>query len=170
MDANIKGLTLLELLFSVAIASLLLVLGVPSFVELGQSLRHKKATDDIEHFLNQSRLYAIYVGNPVFIDIQRTPWCIGASEDSTCNCHEHCELGGDTFTLNASDYPEIDLIGTSFSFEDTSQFQAFTGTAFGYNGSITLESPVAKTKVIVSALGRTRICIETGSIGALPAC
>lgn len=167
-----KGLSFVELVMAIGIVGLIAALGLPNIQHFQMTLTHHAAVHDIENLLQLARHRAINANQVINIQFKQSPWCMGVTDNSACDCHlpESCTLNGTEFVLDGRDYAPVTLTKSTFSDPFSTQFSASLGTAFGQNGSLTVSSSAGDVKVIVSSLGRTRICAQTGAIWSLEKC
>lgn len=158
-----QGLTLLELIVVVAILALLMGVAVPSMHEMLDRNRLKAAAQAIAEDLQWARSEAVKRNRPVALSLRPSNWCYGVTlaTDLGCDCHgdrdapNGCELK----RVSGADYPGIHLSATF----DRTVFEPRRATA--RNGSLRLQSSRGATiKVILSRLGRVRLCSPNGTL------
>ena len=165
MDRNTqKGFTLIELLITVVIA-----LAAPSMHQLLESRKLKGAAERAFADFQFVKTEAIKRNSPVRLDFtgfgSGNDWCYGFKVGEDCDCTEtdpdqldFCEIDGVKKVVNQDTY------GGSVSVSNAS----LPGTTSA--GNIEFELSNGTTiKVIVSSLGRIRICSES-SIGGYRSC
>lgn len=173
------GVTLLELLLTIVVLSVLLAIAVPAMNHFVEKNRLRDAAESIFTELRYARSEAIKrkPTNHVAVSFTTdgaTDWCFGIREDSACDCHENdimlpnaCMLniaGTNTFKRrSSSEFPSISLTSASFfTGNPWTGFSPVRGTAD--NGSVVLQSNSGwELRVIVSPLGRVRICSPSGA-------
>jgi prepilin-type N-terminal cleavage/methylation domain-containing protein len=165
----VRGVTLVELLVAMLIMAILLTLAVPMFSDMIDRYRLKGAAESVYEDLQYARAEAIKTSGSVYVAFQTgSNWCYGLKSGATCNCNtaNDCALGGVEKVVSHTGFTGISLT-TNFSSNDTG-FEPVRGTSLD-NGTITVTALNGKTvEVIVSTLGRVRICSDDTS--DYPAC
>lgn len=163
-----RGFTLLELMIAIAIVGIITSIAVPSFQNTLERNGLKEAAESLKSDLMFARTEAIKRSTDlnVSIDINGTSWCYGIDDDATsCDCTSSgsCAIK----TVNGSQFQDTSLTaGTDI--DVTFQFRRGTASA---NGA-TINSDNYSARVVVSNLGRIRICSPNSSraIGGYDAC
>nr|WP_280818838.1 GspH/FimT family pseudopilin [Thiorhodococcus minor] len=151
------GLTLLELITVVAILALLMGVAVPSMHEMLDRNRLKAAAQAVAEDLQWARSEAIKRNRPIALSLHPSTWCYGVTlaSDLGCDCRgdQDAPNGCELKRVSGTDYPGIRLSATF----DRTTFEPRRATA--RNGSLSLQSSRgAAIKVILSRLGRVRLC------------
>lgn len=175
------GFTLLELLVTVSLLAILLVAGMPSAQGLLSRNQLKMAAQSLSEDLQWTRSEAIRRNREVFLTIRPEAWCYGVAMHKDCDCriqdplHElACVLptGGVPVikTVSASSYPGVTLAATQFSGNPPwARFEPRRTTA--KVGSLTFRAGAQQElRVVVSLLGRVRICAPAQPVGGYPRC
>lgn len=82
-----QGMTLLELMFSIFVASVLLTIAVPSFDWLFEKERLRGAASRLAMETRQARAEAQVSGEPVTVTVVAgEAWCMGLSDAGACDC------------------------------------------------------------------------------------
>lgn len=167
-----KGFSLIELLITLSLVAIIATAATTGLSRLYLAILHRSATSNIEHFLNLSRQSAIHLAKPVRVFFQTQPWCIGATTANSCNCNKalDCLINGKPFSLQQNIHPSITVSNVAFGSNTYTGFDPMLGTAFGNNGSFSLSSAVGETRIIISALGRTRFCKVKGNFVGIKSC
>ena len=172
------GVTLLELLITLVLLSVLLEIAVPAMNHSLDKNRLRDSAEAIYTELRYARSEAIKRKPTNYVAVSFTTdgvtnWCFGIREDSACDCTENtvtdpnaCMLniaGTNTFKRrSSSDFPGISLTSTNFV-GDRTEFSPVRGTA-NPAGTVFLQSNNGwQLRVIVTALGRVRICSPSGA-------
>lgn len=163
------GFTLLELLAAVSIVSILLALTAPSMQTLFTRNYLKASAQALAEDLQLARSEAIKRNRSVRIDIDTGVWCYGITqaETSPCDCRASPGATGacSIKRVVGTDYPAIRLEST---FSSTS-FEPHRATAL--NGTLTLSATNGKSlNVVLSRLGRVRICAPSGGVPGYEPC
>ncbi|MFD2111466.1 GspH/FimT family pseudopilin [Thiorhodococcus fuscus] len=160
-----SGFTLLELLVTFAVIAILLTVALPSMRAMLQRNHLKAAAQSIAEDLQWTRSESIKRNRELQVrfDSDRETWCygIGETENTACDCQptaapsDACALK----RVSGADYPNVTLAATF----NTTQFKPRRATAI--NGSITVTAETgASLRVILSRLGRIRICAPDSSV------
>lgn len=168
-----SGITLLELLISVSIITLVLTLGVPSVLAVQKSLQLKGAVEVSYFALQQARASAVATRNDVSVVFNPSPaWCIALSDQGLCDCsvYADCTIEGVEQKIEHSEFHLITLTDIRFGDDSVAVFDGVRGLAIGHAGSLVFSDGLNQVKLIVSNMGRLRICSLVGQTGAYPAC
>lgn len=163
-----SGVTLIELMVVIAITAILLTIGVPAFLDTIDSNRLKAATDTLYGDFQFAKSEAIKRNMPVRVNFTTSnggaTWCYGLKENADCDCTitnaadaNYCQIDNVKKVVSSTDYPGVKISASAdFSFDNV------RGTVTA--GNVTLDSAKQKqTKVILSGIGRIRICSPAGS-------
>tara|TARA_R110002095_G_scaffold45864_8_gene41106 strand:- start:4426 stop:4974 length:549 start_codon:yes stop_codon:yes gene_type:complete len=181
MDRNTqKGFTLIELLITVVILGILIALAAPSMHQLLESRKLKGAAERAFADFQFVKTEAIKRNSPVRLDFtgfgSGNDWCYGFKVGEDCDCTEtdpdqldFCEIDGVKKVVNQDTYGgSVSVSNASLPFAGVASFNPIRGTTSA--GNIEFELSNGTTiKVIVSSLGRIRICSES-SIGGYRSC
>jgi type IV fimbrial biogenesis protein FimT len=181
MDRNTqKGFTLIELLITVVILGILIALAAPSMHQLLESRKLKGAAERAFADFQFVKTEAIKRNSPVRLDFtgfgSGNDWCYGFKVNADCDCTEtdstlatFCEIDGIKKVVNQDNYDgAVSLANSTLPFAGVASFNPIRGTTSAGNIEFELSNG-AKIKVIVSSLGRIRICSES-SIGGYRSC
>ncbi len=184
-----QGFTLLELLITVAIAVILLTLGVPSFLEMADKNRISGAAESIYGELQFARSLSIELNRDVGVVFTRTSasnWCYGVATDNDgngavdgddCNCTTalacliDIDPGDGLDTSDPTDYTErvtqsSDFSGVTLTNPNASvsgvTFEALRTTANGNTFEVTSGKGKA-IRVITAPMGRVTSCSPAGT-------
>jgi type IV fimbrial biogenesis protein FimT len=158
-----RGLTLIELVISLAVLAVLASLAVPSFAQQLHRQRLKAAAENLATDLAEARFEAARRGLPLHVSfVPGAAWCYAVATAPGCDCTtaQQCQLK----TVRASDLPGVQLI--------TSQDGSFDPAG----GAITATSALLGTRqgerlrIALSPLGRARVCAPDDSVGGYPRC
>jgi prepilin-type N-terminal cleavage/methylation domain-containing protein len=166
-----QGLTLIELVLTLGVLSVLAVSATPSLLDLLDRHRLRGAAENLRGDLMLARAEALRLNTAVsvafWIDIEGEGWCYGLSDTGPCDCATDgvCRLdGAPAHGAAAERFPRVGL-ATSFP-HGTTSFQPARGTANA--GTVTLNVGATEVDVVLSALGRVRLCSD--SLGGYPPC
>lgn len=164
------GFTLLELLVVMTAIAIMATIGIPSFLDMITKHRLKGATEAVYGDLQLARMEAIKRNKSVSLSFQVSDpenWCYAMHDNNDCDCHieNDCRIDEQTSSVTYGQrFKGIDL-KTNFKSDSTS-FNPVRGTS--NSGSITLTTNQKTSKLIVSSLGRIRVC--SNDLGSYPAC
>ena len=167
---KIRGLTLMEVMVTVAIMAILLVLAVPSFNSFLVRGRLTGAAEALAQDLQLAKSEALRRNAEVrFSFSSGSPWCYGSIASSTaCNCTtaSACTLR----QVDGSAYAGVTMAMPNPTFADnTAIFTARQGLANA--GTVEFTHPNAGTlRVSLGAAGQVSICSTSGGLGHHPAC
>jgi type IV fimbrial biogenesis protein FimT len=170
------GFTLVEMLVIISILAILAAMAAPSFNSLFDSSRVKRAAETASAFLVNAKSQSIKMNRNVaaVVSGSGTSWCIGMVEmvddDTTCDCATagSCQIEGVDRVLDGAIFKGVELNGPDdgHAFE----FRPLRKTVSG-NETIELASEDGVAfHIVVSPVGRVRICAVGGSRGGYPAC
>jgi type IV fimbrial biogenesis protein FimT len=190
-----RGATLLELGFVVAIAALLAALALPAFAEWVARHRLVAVAEELAADLAEARHQAATSGQPVLVRFRPGPdWCYAVTRAEGCGCdsehpgaalRDECRLK----TVRSADWPGVELLAAPAMRFDADATRspaplpaADASTAFAAglaDASGTASSAAtgviewlgsrddARLRVRVSRLGRASVCSPTGVRGVV---
>lgn len=167
-----SGFTLLELLITLALAALLAGLAVPAMGRLLDNARLRAATETLARELRLARNHALTYQQNTYFTATATAnrWCFGWRDASPCNCKAtssraaQCRTRqGNPQRLNrqlSEDFPAVRLEPNGARASRSVRFSPLRGTAGAT--SFSLLSKHATVRIIISPLGRVRVCSAAG--------
>jgi len=187
------GFTLVELMVTLAVATILLVLATPSFVDMIDKSRLKGVVDNSVDFIKDARAESVKHNRNVNVAFGGTSsaWCIGANAAgetgvtagdaiptlTACQCSSTpsaCTVGGQqkVITTDANNGVAIDSAAVNF------QFDGRAGTLTSLTAALpvaTFSSPrkMFDLKMTVTPLGQVTLCVPSTSKRAMsgyPSC
>lgn len=164
------GFTLLEFLVVMAVITIMSTAGIPSFLDMITKHRLKGATEAVYGDLQLARMEAIKRNKSISLSFQVSDpenWCYAMHDNNECDCHivDNCKIDEHASSITSGQgFNGIDLT-TNFKSDSTS-FNPIRGTS--NSGSITLTTNQKSSKLIVSSLGRIRVC--SNDLASYPAC
>ena len=170
LDPIARGVTLLELLFALAILAIVAAIGIPGLREFIITQRLKAAAETVYGDLSLARDEALHRNRTISVafefDAAGTRWCYAPSDHLPCDCQRHeCGIGTPGHhEASETDFRDISL-RTNF-YRRAVSFHPVRGTA--NPGTITLSARDRIVEVKVSNLGRIRLC--AAGLGAYPEC
>ncbi|HHO69899.1 MAG TPA: prepilin-type N-terminal cleavage/methylation domain-containing protein [Halothiobacillus sp.] len=182
-EGSNKGFTLIELIITIVVLTVLVSISMPLFDVFDQR-RLVAAGEAIYSNLQFARSEAIKQSRHIFVRVSSNggrDWCLGVSENAHCDCTvtdpttaKACVLsfdGSDNLllkTLHSADFNGVIMDPADFDFP----FDGVRGMLVGVNNNtIKLQSEKGRQlNVIVSRMGRVRICSPNGDVRGYPAC
>lgn len=170
-----RGFTLIEMMISVAVLIVLVAIVAPSFNHFFDKYRVKRAADTLSSFLINAKSEAIKRNKSVSTVLtgNGATWCAGMTENATCNCTttSACQIDGQDRVISSTAYKGVKLLGpTTTTAPHVFEFKTQRGTVVG-NNSVQLESAAGlKLNVVVSLVGRIKLCSPSGSVSGYPSC
>jgi type IV fimbrial biogenesis protein FimT len=163
---NLSGITLIELTVALSVVTVLIAIAIPAFVDLLSQYRLKAASDTLYSHLQFAKSEAIKRNKHFrvnFTSISGT-WCYGLKEDSDCDCTQSgaCHVDGIPLNVDASDYPDVSIETHISSPGDHFNFDNVRGIMDSTFGHVRLNAAGKQIRVIVSRMGRIRLCSPAG--------
>ena len=164
-----RGLTLLELMIAIAVMVVLIALAIPGMRALLTRNHLKAAAQALAEDLQWTRTEALERNRALRVSFDVRHWCYGIdlADKGHCDCRLPTTHSGACQLKRqpGSDFPGITLAAT---FGGTS-FEPRRATAG--NGSMTLSATSGHSlRVVLSRLGRVRICAPAGEVPGYPPC
>jgi len=165
---KLRGLTLIELMVTVAIMAILLVLVVPSFNNFLARSRLTGAAEALAQDLQLARSEALRSNAGVTLSLSPgNAWCYGSVAGNaacTCTTASSCTLR----QVDSTAYTGV-AMGTITFGANATTFTARQGLAGA--GTVDFTHPNAGTlRVRLGAAGQVSICSTSGALGHHPAC
>ena len=169
-DTRHAGFSLLELLVTLSLAALLVSLAIPATGRLIDNSRLRSAAEQFSRELQLARNHALTHGRETrfVITAGATGWCYGWTDGASCDCHTSlpattaCSTGESvarrSHRQSSVDYPRTLIDGTS----RTLRFSPIRGTASA--ASFQISNKYGELQVILSPLGRVRVCANRGAL------
>jgi prepilin-type N-terminal cleavage/methylation domain-containing protein len=168
-----KGLTLFELMIAVSIIAILVTVGVPSFLNIKKSIQLKGAIESSYFAFQHARSVAVSSGREVTLSIiPGESWCIGMSATGDCDCSllNSCTINGREQLVKYRDFGQIKMPDSNFGVNSTARFDGVRGLSVGSAGSAVFSDGSNQAKLILSNMGRIRICVTEGHLGSYSPC
>lgn len=171
---NSKGFTLVELMVVIAVVAILAVVAMPSYRELLDNYRVRKAGEDVVSLVSNARSGAVKLHRQVNVSFTTgTSWCAGAkSADAPsagaqaiaavgCDCADPttCQVETERLVIPSGKHAGVTMATAS----NALVFNGVTGATTTLAGStITLDSPLDKFRatVTVTPLGQANLVIS----------
>ena len=170
---HLSGLTLLELLLTLSILMLLVSLGSPAINAIQKNMQLKGAAESCYFAFQQARVTAITKNIDVAVAIRSgKTWCAALSDKGACDCTiaHQCKVDRVEYKVDFSDYRFVSIKKVTFGADNLAVFDANRGLAIGHAGSIVFTDGEKQLKLILSNMGRVRICALDSIIGGYAAC
>lgn len=163
------GITLTELLVTIAIIGILAAIAVPSYRDTIERNRLKTVAEAFKSDMQFARIQAIK-GGALPVQVSRSEgtagnWCYGLAVNAACDCktEDSCgikQVSGASFSNKIN--METSLINNSFDFR--------RGTTEA--GDTTFSSENYTLQVLINAMGQVTICTASDSseISGYPGC
>lgn len=173
-----RGFTLIELMVTIAVLTILLIIAIPSFVELRERVAVRGAGDQLTSFWANARLEAVKRDTPVTISIHSDSagLCVGASTTgAACDCTPtgtSCNVG--KFPGAQSEWRGVTAVGNptlgpnDADADGVATIDPKRGqlTDPADVGGITIQSPVHgkfRMRLYVDRWARAYLCVPTDS-------
>jgi type IV fimbrial biogenesis protein FimT len=158
-----SGLTLLELVVTLAVLAVLGALTLPGMGSQMDRQRLRNAAQSLVGDLSEARYLAAQRRQVLHVTARdHAPWCWAVASTSGCDCNapQACTI----HAVPASDHAGIKLLQPlDVSFDPTGMPSSTASTTF--------ESPRGdRLRVEVSVQGRARVCAAAGNWPQLPSC
>jgi len=147
-SARARGVTLIELMVSVAVLAVLVAIAVPTFVDFRERSVVRGGAEQFAAVIAEARFQAVKRDTTVTVNVRRgsadTAACIGAvTGTAACDCFERSTADADFCTVTR--YPELDG-GSSVSGEEQAtallkgiHLNTDPSTAFGGNSAFSID-------------------------------
>jgi type IV fimbrial biogenesis protein FimT len=152
-----KGFTLIELMIVLAIIAVLVAISSPSFSDAAERKRLVSAAENISSDLEWAKVESIKRNDPITVDLTS-----GVNGTWSYSFSDSDGVVRTTAAANYGDYANLSLTH-NFGADDFS-FDPARATV-DENGTIALTSTNYDLNVVVSLLGRIRICSPSGIAG-----
>ena len=173
-----RGVTLLELVVTLAVVAILVAAAAPSFVDFFDRYRLRGAADDAMSLIANARTAAVKNNRDINIDFGGTTsnWCIGANAAvdpaagqpfltaSACDCTvaAECQVDGQRLAVDQGKHEgvAVSTVAPSYTFNNKLGTVTSAGS-IGAPAQVVFTSPSGKYDVAlqVSALGQARVCV-----------
>ena len=167
-----KGFTLVELMVVIAVVAILAAVAMPSYQELMDNYRVRKAGEDVISLISNARSGAVKLHREVNVSfVDGESWCAGANAavkplggaragvagPCSCSTPAGCMVETEQLAIPVGKHPGVK--GTA---SGALVFNGVTGATTGLTGgTVTLDSPLNKftATVTVTPLGQASLAI-----------
>lgn len=167
------GMSLLELMVTISITMILVTVGAPAWLTAKNDLQLKHAIEASYFLMQHGRASAISSGRDVFVTFKPgANWCLGLNVGGPCECAiaDRCHLNALDMSVSHQDFGAVSLGNLRFGDDASAIFDGARGIAMGNAGSVVFSDNDTQAKLIVSNMGRVRICVVQGELGGYPPC
>jgi len=182
-----SGVTLIELMVTVAVLAIVMAIAVPSFGDIIDKSRLRGAVDDAISLISNARVEAVKADRDVRVRFGGATgnWCVGANAAvepaggnpvdpaAACDCTNpsQCQVGGQQLAVlqGAHSGVAVSTVNVDFTFSSKLGLISPLGSA-----TATFTSPSTKydMRMVVDALGHASACVPSGkpTISGVPSC
>ncbi|MGL5344296.1 MAG: pilus assembly FimT family protein [Plesiomonas sp.] len=171
-----KGLTLIELLITIVVATILMGVAVPSYQQLKDNRILNDQASVLTSFIERAKISAVRSNKKIYFSLYKNnnspDWCVGATDKiSKCNCltnYNECTVN-DLVFYHADDRG-VDITINNFLNGKGNQDFSFDGKrSTSSSGNIILSNNHAQIKIKISSMGRLSLCSDDG-VGGYQKC
>lgn len=158
-----QGLTLIELMMTVAVLGLMAALASVSYETLINKKRVKQATEVIYSDLKFAHSESIKRQSNIYVSFKSgTAWCYGIDDTAACDCStaNDCQIDGVEKVINSTDFSGTSLALTGFTTgggEVYVQYEGIRGVASD-SGSLTITRMGKSATVKSNKIGLIENC------------
>lgn len=181
MRSRISGFTLIELIITILVMTILLGIGVPSYMQFREDNTLLGAAQALYSDIQFARSEAIKRNTEItiylFTDVSdNTNWCYRVSDNTSCEaactsdcnstCDASCDIHGDRIArgLRHQDYPNVSFSDLTYD-NDKIKFNGQRGTATEGHGHFSYGNK--RISIETNMLGRTLMCTPSGATGVM---
>lgn len=175
-----RGVTMVELIITVAIVSILATMAAPSFITMLDRNRIKGAAETLYSEMQFARSESVYQDRAIVLSFTKTSnsdWCYGLTDvvvapatvvvGCDCTAANSCMVGGTERVTESSDLNDMPLTTLTFNTAGllpltSTRFNPLRGTSD--NGTAGFTSPLNnQVNVVLSTVSRVRYCSPAGA-------
>lgn len=176
---NQFGFTLVELMIVLAMASILLAIGIPGMNSYLDTNRLRGATSQFFSDVSYARSESIKRNTNISISVTSNggnTWCYGLNETAGCDCtiNDTADVNACTLPISGTNVlkvgsmtnlPDISMTSPIGISQTYATFDPVRGLASATNSVVFQSLNNRQTQVDVSVLGRVSVCIPFGEHG-----
>jgi len=154
-----QGFTLIEVLIGIVIAGIIIVVGVPSFKDMTETIRLKSAAEKYVSTIHLVHSESIRRQANLHISYQSgTNWCFGLDDTAACNCStsNDCQVDSVEVVTDSSEFNNVTFTPSGFTSNDI-EFEGVRGTTTDV-GQVTFALNGKSIVVAVNFMGRVDVC------------
>ncbi|WP_299179838.1 GspH/FimT family pseudopilin [uncultured Neptuniibacter sp.] len=162
-----QGVTLLELLITIVVLTIVATIGVPGLFDHMDKRRIDGAAHTFLSDVQYARAEALKQSETIYIEVDTADWCYGITDSAsaaTCDCSAGtgCTVNGVDHYTSSDSFPNVTFASSLAG--STITFDPVRGT-IGPSGSLFFSSTkgTSALRVILSPLGRAKLCATSGS-------
>jgi type IV fimbrial biogenesis protein FimT len=180
---RMQGFTLVELMITLAVLAVLLVAATPSFVDFFDKYRLRGAVDDAISVIANARASSVKGNRDVSVAFGGGTgdgaWCVGANQAlaptggnptpaaGACDCTvaAECLVEGRRLAIDVGRHGNVSIAPANGAFTFNSRLgTAVAAGAIAAPATVTFTSPSDRydLRLVVSALGQSRMCVPAG--------
>lgn len=168
-----RGLTLLEIMITIAIVAIVVTIGAPSILTAQRNLALSGAVENSYFALQEARSHAVRQSADIITDFSGgAAWCIGTTDQADCDCAAaaSCTVDGVEQVLSSDDFPQIKMQNVNFGDDDQAMFDGTRGLSIGSAGSLEFSDGTRTVRLLLNDVGRVSICVVAGDLGNYEPC
>jgi type IV fimbrial biogenesis protein FimT len=164
-----SGITLVELLFVLAIVGIITGLALPAYSDAVARARVKSAAESIYGLMQQARSEAPIRDANLSVTVNSAHWCVGISDIANCDCT--LATGATACTLNVAGQKVLHRV-LGDEFDQVAVSENFPGVRTTFSpirrnaspaGTVTVSSNGQEMQIKIGLIGRIRLCSATGT-------
>lgn len=172
-----SGITLVELMVTVAVVAVLLVVATPWFADFFERYRLRSAVDDTIALFAHARQAAVESDRNVTVGTNATHWCVGAVQatvateghlvptaPAACDCTNPaaCLVDGAPLVADSGGRPGVTVSASGGDFTFDSKNGALTDLDDVYQLTFLSSTGRYGLEITVGALGQVQACVPSG--------
>lgn len=169
---KLNGFSLIEMLVALAIVLIVFSMAAPAFQQQLNLAKLSRALDAVNSQFTRAQLFAMQSHQPVHVSLNHTAkWCFHVSlKPCDCQSPNTCISVSDIPITDYQEHNQVKVIKSTFNPTEFTRFSPSTGLSTGHAGTLTLQAGTLLGKVILSNMGRTRICLVNQQYGHIEQC
>jgi len=166
-------MSLLHAMIALALISVLLTAGVSSYAGLIKKYQLNGAVQAIYYLLQHARSHTVSLQQDIVVDFEpTTPWCVGITNNNRCDCTiaGSCTINNIEWRVSMLDFPQVSVSDIKFGSQHQAVFNSPRALSSGHAGSIVLSDSDYQLKLLLSNMGRIRICAKNKAFAPYHRC